>query len=932
LALANPPTRLEDLSRRVSRVCAAVTIAVGALVLAGWAFEIPLLTRFWPGFAPMAPNTALSFLLIGIALWPLAGCEPPRRRRALAAGIGIFVALVGASTLTEYLTHRSFGIDQMLFRDPLRSVQTAATGRMTEATAIALLLLGVAVALLAIRRAHRTAQGLCLLAFGLALVAFVGHLYDVRALHETGAFSGIAFGTVLTLFVAAISLLGADPDHGVTALLTSGSVGGAMARRILPFAIVIPIVLGGLERLGRVAGLYPSEFGVAILVVASVVLIGIVVVHQSLALGHIDRERVEATGAASYAVEMLRKLSRAVEQSPASVVITDTKGDIEYVNPKFTAVTGYSLNEVLGMNPRILKSGELSPDVYRELWETITAGREWRGEFHNRRKDGGLFWERASISPVFDEARKITNFVAVKEDITERKLAQEALAAKESHFRSLIENAQDVITIIDAGGTIRFQSPAAERILGRPPGEFVGRNILEFLHPDDAPGVQETLRRGIESPEAPRKSTFRFRHANGSWRSLEAVGKLLPGEGIPEVVVNSRDVTESRALEEQLRQAQKMEAIGRLAGGIAHDFNNLLTVITGYTALAAARLNPDGPPQPELVEIEKAAQRATDLTRQLLAFSRKQVLQPRVVNLNRLVGDTERMLRRVIGEEIELVTSLAEPLGSVKADMGQIVQVLLNLAVNARDAMPKGGKLAIETSEIDLDPSYTAFHFDVPAGRYVRLAVSDTGTGMDAKTLSHAFEPFFTTKEAGKGTGLGLSTVYGIVKQSGGHVSVYSEPAMGTTFKIYLPLVNEAPEGRAASPSSALQAGGTETILIVEDEEAVRRLICRSLDARGFKTLPADGGSAALLVCEQYDGEIHLMLTDVVMPQMRGTELARRAAPLRPGMKVLFMSGYTDDAIVQSGVLDPGTSFLQKPFTPRSLAAKVREVLDEGAE
>ena len=622
------------------------------------------------------------------------------------------------------------------------------------------------------------------------------------------------------------------------------------------------------------------------------------------------------------------KLLHAVEHSPASVVITDSEGNIEYVNPKFTRVTGYSSDEVLGRNPKILKSGELPPEIYRDLWQTITAGREWRGEFHNRKKNGELFWESASISPVFDERKRITNFVAVKEDITERKRAEETLSRRERHFRSLIENAQDIITIIDPQATIGYMSPAAERILGRRPNEFVGKSVFDFLHPDDAPVARAAIGRVMGSPETPRTWLIRLSHANGSWRTMEVIGKLLAGGDSPQIVVNSRDVTESRALEEQLRQSQKMEAVGRLAGGIAHDFNNLLTAIMGYAELAAGRLKPEDPTRMELSEIDKASRRAADLTGQLLAFSRKQVLQPRVINLNQVVGDMDKMLRRVIGEDVELVTSLKEPLGSVRADTGQLEQVLLNLAVNSRDAMPKGGKLTIETSEFELDETGSAFHFEVPPGRYLLLAVSDTGSGMDATTLSHIFEPFFTTKGVGKGTGLGLPTVYGVVKQSGGHITVYSEPGVGTTFKIYLPRVEDLPERAGGSPRQSSQSGGTETVLVVEDEEAVRRLVCRTLEARGYKTLPAPGAGEALLLCEKQVGEIHLMLTDVVMPHLSGRELALQAAVLRPGMKVLFMSGYTDDAIVHHGVLEAGTPFIQKPFTPHTLAAKVREVLD----
>ena len=629
------------------------------------------------------------------------------------------------------------------------------------------------------------------------------------------------------------------------------------------------------------------------------------------------------------ALEMLRKLSRAVEQSPVSVIITDTGGSIEYVNPKFTQVTGYSSDEVLGMNPRILKSGELSPEVYREMWETITAGREWRGELHNRKKDGELFWEFASISPIFDDRGQITHFVAVKEDVTDRKRAEETLARSELLFRSLIENALDIIAFVTSDGAVRYVSPSVERLLGYDPTRVGDLNVFDLIHPDDLAEAKTKFRRTLETGTRFEQVELRVRRSDGSWRTLSMMGKPSPPEtGARGLIINARDVTESRALEEQLRQSQKMEAVGRLAGGIAHDFNNLLTTILGYAELAVGRLKPEDPSRLELSEIDKAAQRAGDLTRQLLAFSRKQVLELRVIDLNQVVSDTEKMLRRLIGEDIDLVVSLKQRLVSVRADAGQIGQVLLNLAVNSRDAMPNGGKLTIETSVVELDESYSTFHFDVPPGRYVLLAVSDTGTGMDAKTLSHVFEPFFTTKEAGKGTGLGLSTVYGVVKQSGGHVSVYSEPGVGTTFKVYLPRVEDAPEKNRAPAVHAALVGGTETILVVEDEEAVRRLTCRSLEAQGYEVLPAASASEALLLLEKHAGEIHLLITDVVMPDVSGRELARSAAPLRPLMKVLFMSGYTDNVIVHHGVLDAGTAFLQKPFTPRSLAQKVREVLD----
>jgi signal transduction histidine kinase/ActR/RegA family two-component response regulator len=389
-----------------------------------------------------------------------------------------------------------------------------------------------------------------------------------------------------------------------------------------------------------------------------------------------------------------------------------------------------------------------------------------------------------------------------------------------------------------------------------------------------------------------------------------------------------RAYDELAATQEQLTQARKMEAVGRLAGGIAHDFNNLLTVMIGRTQLLLRQLPTGDPVRPAVELVEETADRAADLTRQLLAFSRKQILQPAVLNLNAAVASMGEMLHRVIGEDIALVTALDPTLGCVKADPSQIEQIVINLAVNARDAMPQGGRLTLETANVELDAAYARTHVGVQPGPHVMLAVSDTGVGMDQGTLGRIFEPFFTTKGPGKGTGMGLATVYGIVNQSGGHLWVYSEPGHGATFKIYLPRVDQAAEPASPRAASAPIAEGRETILLVEDEARVRQLACDILQASGYTVLEARHGHAALEVCQNHTGTIDLLLTDVVMPSMNGRELAERLAPLRPDMAVLYTSGYTDNAIVLHGVLDARTVFLQKPFTPDALARKVRQVLD----
>ena len=403
-------------------------------------------------------------------------------------------------------------------------------------------------------------------------------------------------------------------------------------------------------------------------------------------------------------------------------------------------------------------------------------------------------------------------------------------------------------------------------------------------------------------------------------------------EGFPlkvrRALKETADRAENRRLEEQLRHSQKVEAIGRLAGGIAHDFNNLLTAIIGYSTIALTNLDENDPVSADILEIKKAGQRAATLTSQLLAFSRKQVLQPRVLNLNDVITNTDKMLRRLIGEDIELVTLLGADLDSVKADPGQIEQIIVNLAVNARDAMPQGGRLIIETTNIELDDEFSRKHVGIKPGPYVMLAVNDNGVGMDVDTQLHLFEPFFTTKEIGKGTGLGLSTVYGIVKQSGGSILVYSEPGEGTMFKIYLPRVAEKPEAlEATSKGRTEKLSGTETVLVVEDEGPVRRLVQTILERNGYSVLEANNGEEALRLMARHEGPIHLLLTDVVLPKMSGPQLAQSMTTLHPGIRVLYMSGYADKASVQQGLLNSSTAFLQKPFTPDALAGKVREVL-----
>ena len=505
-----------------------------------------------------------------------------------------------------------------------------------------------------------------------------------------------------------------------------------------------------------------------------------------------DRKRAEAE---------LSKLWRAVEQSPVSVVITDLLGRIEYVNPKFVEVTGYSEKELIGRTQSILKSDNMRLAFYQDLWQTISSGREWHGELHNKKKSGELFWESGSISAVKNSEGRITHFVGVKEDITERKLA------------------------ID-----------------------------------------------------------------------------------------------------QMRQVQKMEAVGLLAGGIAHDFNNLLTVINGYSTLIIKALDKGSTMRKEAEQILRAGERAAELTRQLLSFSRRQILEPKVLDINRQLQSVQQMLGRLIGEHLRLVTSLADDLGFIKIDPSQFEQVVMNLVLNARDASETGGEIVIETTNCELDEAFTLLHAGSVAGNYARISVVDQGQGMTEEVKRRIFEPFFTTKELGRGTGLGLATAYGIVKQSGGYIEVISEPGQGARFNIYLPRVSELAD-QLEGQASEEQLSGTQTILVVEDEPGVLNLVAQILKQRGFKVLETTDPEQGVTLFERHAQEIDMLLTDVVMPAMSGPALAELLTRQKPLLQVLFMSGHTDNKVYLEKIQEKGVQFLPKPFTSDGLIKKVRETL-----
>jgi PAS domain S-box-containing protein len=522
-------------------------------------------------------------------------------------------------------------------------------------------------------------------------------------------------------------------------------------------------------------------------------------------------------------------------------------------------------------------------------------------------------------------------------DITERKQAEEALHESEKRFKELFDEAPVGYYELDTEGYITQVNQTELEMLGNTTQEMIGKPIWDFL--EERETARQSLTSKLAGTSLAAKAIERScKRKNGSTIPVIIEERLLKDRGgriigmrstMQDITERNRKEKEMAALQEQFRQSQKMEAIGRLAGGIAHDFNNLLTIIKGYSQLFRADFKEGDPQRGNIEQITKASDRASGLIRQLLAFSRRQILEMKVLDLNFVLRDLERMLRRVIGEDIELITLLTDDLGRVKTDQGQFEQVVMNLAVNAKDAMPNGGKLTLETANVDVDESYARSHIGVIPGRYVMLSVSDTGVGMAPEVRDQVFEPFFTTKEKGKGTGLGLSTVYGIVKQSEGHIWVYSEPGKGTTFKIYLPRVEEAFDEIDERVLIGELPHGSETILVVEDEEGVLKLTIDLLTLHGYKALGARNAEDASRLGEQHKGPIPMMITDIVMPGINGPALYESLASVHPEMKVLYMSGYTEDTIALRGILEKGMNYIQKPFSMEELTQKVRGVLDK---
>ena len=747
-----------------------------------------------------------------------------------------------------------------------------------------------------------------------AYTTWIGNRAQSASIGNQDVWYDLAWSIPFSLVALAASLWRQTPEEEETQpqkQRLSGVIFAYLPSLILPVMLLVKIHDVGREQI--VLGLAGLMFS-------------IILFNVRLALA---QWRQRLTTEALFASE--RQYRSLFERNMAGVYRSSIEGKLLDCNPAFAAMFGYTREELLGLPMEALYFGGAAERATR-IKQDRNSSPSMPRECCFRRKDGSTIWVVQNAGT--EKQRDGTEiFEGTLINITETKLNSLAIEDWKRRYDAVVLASGQIIYDCDLVTRHTTFGGALQEILGYAPAEFAVNTEAwrALIHPDDLQRYLDTMERAVETSE-PFDFDYRVRHHDGSYRNMREQGRVAfeSGDAPKHLLSSIADITERRALEAQLRQAMKMEAIGRLAGGVAHDFNNLLTVITGYTELLL-----ESPDQGRAVsrerteQIRSAAQRAASLTRQLLAFSRQQVLQPRKLSLNTVVSDLDKMLRRLIGEDVEVKTTLAENLGLVELDPSQIEQVLMNLAVNARDAMPKGGLLTLETANVRLDDTYRTQHTYVVPGDYVRLTVSDTGVGMNSEVRARIFEPFFTTKESGKGTGLGLSTVYGIVKQSGGYIEVYSEPGRGTSFKIHFPRVVQTADDASRRVPSGSDMRGSETILLVEDNKQLRELAALVLTSRGYRVLSASNFEEVETICKREKGKIHLLLTDVVMPRVSGTEIARFVAERRPQTRILYMSGYTADTTVHHGVLEHGVAFLQKPFTPATLATKVREVLDQ---
>ena len=879
-------------------------LAAGLLSFLGWVLDVPRLAS-WDASISIQPNAAVAAAAAGAALVLLA-----HGRRRLVVPFAALSGLIGLLTLVEHAAGVDFGIDTLLtFGRRWGSTATVSPGRMGPPASLSLGLLGIG--MVAALGGHRARQGAAVLGLSvltLGVLSFIGYLFGANPLYAVAQITAIALQTAIMLVALGIGLVAVLPETEPMRTLLQPTAAGMLARRALPFVIVVPVVLGLLFVHGRDAEWFDRGLGTALLVLALIIAMSVVLWWCVGAVSAHERALAAATWTVRENEARFRRLADAM---PQIVYVLDADGTVTFVNQQWRAYTGRQ--DTGGVD---LASG-VHPDDRPAMLEGWNRARraevEYALEFRLRGADGGYRWYLFRTVPIRDEAGRVVQWYGTSTDIHDQKVAEAALRESERRFRDFADAAPAMLWVTGPDGACTFRSRGWSEFSGQTEAEALGFGWLEVVHPEDREASRSGLLAAVARAEA-FTLEHRVRRADGAYRWVISSGRPRVGPdgefaGYSASVIEIHD---RKHAEEQLRQSAKMQAIGRLAGGVAHDFNNQLSAVSGFAAFAASDPGLGARARHDLAEIAKAVDRMAGLTRQLLAFSRQQVLQPETLQLNAAVVDGSALLQRLIGSHIEMGMDLTAEPTWVRVDRAQLLQVLMNLVINARDAMPDGGRLRIRTGRQE---------------GHVLLSVSDTGTGILPDHLPHIFEPFFTTKEPGQGTGLGLATVHGIVTQSQGRISVESRPGNGTEFTVLFPAVT-GPTGVERMPARRSLGVPSQParILVVDDEEAVRAIVSRTLQAKGYEVSQACNGREALESLAR-DGPVDVVLTDVVMPQLGGRELVERLAAEHPDLPVIWMSGYPRDAAFTDGGPAGAHPFLQKPIPQDVLIRTVEEVL-----
>ena len=944
---------------------AAVAVAVGGLGLLGLALDVPLLASVGPGWIAIRPNTALAVLLLGASLVPLRAAGAGSRARRAQQALALLVAAVGLLTLAEYALHLDLGIDRLLFHETSREVPALFPGRMAPTTALNFFLLGTARLAADAERgwADWIVQPFAVVAGLVATLVLLGYLYDIRPIERGTAIVTMSVNAGLAFLALSAAVIASRPRTRLVRILASGPPAGVIARRVLPYAIAIIVVLSWLELASEHAGFWSPDFGNAVQVLMAVVAVGGLLIWSAGLLDRAEsqRRRTERTQRAIYAIaesthaapslkELYQALHRVVgELMPAEnfyIAVYDARADLisfpYFVDQHDEAPAPKKPGR--GLTEYVLRTGEAllaTPDVFAELVrrgevESIgAASLDWLGVplIANDTTIGVLVVQTYTAGVRYGgEEKRLLQFVSMQAAMAiERKRTEEALREAERRFRTALDGMRLLALGLDAAGRITYCNDCLLDVTGWRRDEVMGARWFDKFIPPGAP-VREVFERGMPTGDIPAHYGNEILTRGGARRRVEWNNTVLRAPDGPVVgfVAIGEDVTERFQLEEQLRQAQKMEAVGQLAGGMAHDLNNLLTTVLASDAMLAAAVPADAPHREDVELIRQAAQRGADLTKKLLAFSRRQPLDYKALSPGPLLADFTRMAQRIVPEDVKVDLAIAAPDAVIRADEGAVGQILMNLVTNARDAMPAGGTLLLKVERQTVDEGRVRARGWGQPGDFVVLEVADTGRGMDADVLRRIFEPFFSTKPVSEHTGLGMSVVYGLMKQHGGFVEVDSEPGRGTRVRVFFPSQSGAP-APAPPPETGDVRGGTELVLLVEDEPSVRRATTRVLETFGYAVATAADGVEALEYLKSDQPKPALVISDIVMPRVSGPDMLRRICEAGYDLRILFTSGYTERDVSERAALDPSVPFLSKPWTVTGLLGKIREVLDAPA-